>query len=220
MKNLRLTLFTILFLCVVHAVFAQQKVPFADEIAEFKKHDESNPPKKQGNLFIGSSSIRLWDDLEARFPGKTVVKRGVGGSELWQWTAYYTPDLIYPYEPARIFIYAGENDIAGGKSAQDVLKSFTGLYSLIREKLPVAKIYFLSIKPSPSREKYFNEMVKANALVRSFLKNKPAARYIDVSRVILGPDGKPEPSLFKEDMLHMNSLGYDRWQKVLAPLVR
>lgn len=220
MKNIRLALFTILFLVCCHAVFAQQKVPFADEIAAFKKQDQVHPPKVRGNLFIGSSSIRLWDDLEKRFAGKNIVKRGLGGSELWQWADYYAPELIFPYEPARIFIYAGENDIASGKSAQDVLKSFETLFGLIRKKMPVVKVYFLSIKPSPSREKFLAEVTKGNALIRAFLKNKPNARYIDVSTPILGADGKPDAALFKEDMLHMNSKGYDRWEKVLSPLVR
>ena len=46
---------------------AQQDFPFANEIREFKHQDSLNFPAKNGILFIGSSSIRLWSDLEQRF---------------------------------------------------------------------------------------------------------------------------------------------------------
>src|SRR5476651_2039758 len=129
---------------------AQQNFPFANEIREFKHQDSLNFPAKNGILFIGSSSIRLWTDLEQRFPGKPIIRRGVGGSELWQLVDYYTPYILFPYHPRKIFIYAGENDIAGGKTADSVFTNFKVLWSMIHTQLPQANIYFLSIKPSPS----------------------------------------------------------------------
>src|SRR5437588_10316695 len=93
-------------------VHAQQGFPFANEILAFKHHDSISFPPKNGILFIGSSSIRLWSDLEQRFPDKPIIKRGVGGCELWHIVDYYTPYILFPYQPRKIFIYAGENDIA------------------------------------------------------------------------------------------------------------
>src|SRR5476651_1812078 len=135
---------------------AQQGFPFANEIRAFKHQDSISFPPKNGILFIGSSSIRLWSDLEQRFPDKPIIKRGVGGSELWQLVDYYTPYILFPYHPRKIFIYAGENDIAAGKSADFVFDEFRKLWEMIHQKLPDSKIYFMSIKPSPSRAKYFD----------------------------------------------------------------
>jgi len=202
-------------------VYAQKGFPFADEVAAFKHQDSIRFPPKNGTLFIGSSSIRLWDDLEQRFPGKPIIKRGVGGSELWQLVDYYTPYILFPYHPRKIFIYSGENDIAGGKNADFVFEEFQKLYGMIRTKLPEATIYYLSIKMSPSREKYFKEVSVANNLIESYLAGKPNCKFIDVNEPILKTSTSlPDSSLFKADYLHLNSKGYDKWQTVLEPFVK
>jgi len=200
---------------------AQQNFPFANEIGEFKHQDILNFPPKNGILFIGSSSIRLWNDLEQRFAGKPIIKRGVGGCELWQVVDFYTPYILFPYHPRKIFIYAGENDIASGKSSEFVLQEFQKLWQMIHKQLPKAQIYFMSIKPSPSRARYFGEMTNANKLVKDYIADKPKSHFIDLSSVIYKENTSvPDSSLFKPDYLHLNSKGYDRWQRVLKPYVK
>jgi hypothetical protein len=202
-------------------VFAQQGFPFDNEIRAFKHQDSLNFPKPDGILFIGSSSIRKWTDLEQRFPTEPIIRRGVGGCELWQIVDYYTPYILFPYHPHKIFIYAGENDIAAGKSAQFVAENFEKLWGMIHQKLPDADIYFMSIKPSPSRQKWFAEVDKANALIKTWLKGKPRSLYIDVATVIYKPGTMVSDStLFQSDYLHLNSKGYDKWQQVLQRYVK
>jgi len=200
--------------------FAQTGFPFDNEIRDFKRQDSLHFPKPDGILFIGSSSIRKWTDLEQRFPGEPIVRRGVGGSELSQLVKYYTPYILFPYHPRKIFIYAGENDIAFGKSADSVFVNFKALWTMIRAKLPQAKIYFMSIKPSPSRVKYHAEFDKANQDIKNYLSGKPNSLYIDMNSSIYKREtDRPDSSLFEKDYLHLNARGYDRWQKVLQPYV-
>ncbi|SDT54840.1 GDSL-like Lipase/Acylhydrolase family protein [Mucilaginibacter mallensis] len=202
-------------------VFAQQGFPFANEIQAFKHQDSLDFPKKNGILFIGSSSIRKWTDLEQRFANEPIIRRGVGGCELWQIVDYYTPYILFPYQARKIFIYAGENDIAAGKSAQFVADEFTKLWTMINQKSPSSEIYFMSIKPSPSRAKYFTEVDKANVLIKTYLKDKPKSHFINVATVIYkAGTAVPDSSLFQSDYLHLNSKGYDKWQKVLQPYVK
>src|ERR1700749_4179788 len=165
-------------------VFAQTGFPFDNEIRDFKHQDSLHFPKPNGILFIGSSSIRKWTDLEQRFPNEPIVRRGVGGCELSQLVKYYTPYILFPYHPRKIFIYAGENDIAFGKTADSVFANFKTLWSMIRAKLPDAKIYFMSIKPSPSRAKYHAEFDKANEDIKNYLSGKPNSLYIDMNTSI------------------------------------
>jgi hypothetical protein len=200
--------------------FAQGGFPFDNEIRDFKHQDSLNFPKANGILFIGSSSIRLWGDLEQRFPGKPIVRRGVGGCELSQLVKYYTPYILFPYQPRKIFIYAGENDLNAGESPDSVFANLKTLWMMINTDLPDAKIYFLSIKPAPSRISIEQDELKANDLIKNYLQDKPNTTFIDVSSVIYKPGTiEPDPALFREDMLHLNTRGYDRWQKVLEPYV-
>ena len=91
---------------------------------------------------------------------------------------------------------------------------------MIRAKLPDAKIYYMSIKPSPSRVKYHAEFDKANEDIKNYLSGKPNSLYIDMNTSIYKREtNRPDSSLFEKDYLHLNSSGYDRWQKVLEPYV-
>ena len=219
---MKLKLLALLFLtlAVGKGVYAQQGFPFADEIRVFKHQDSLKFPAKNGILFIGSSSIRFWTDLEQRFPDKPIIRRGVGGCQLWQLVDYYTPYILFPYQPRKIFVYAGENDIAAGKSAKFVYEEFQKLWAMIHQQLPKTAIYYMSIKPSPSRAKYTAEMDLANQLISTYIAKQPNGTYIDVSDVIFKKGtAVPDSSLFKPDYLHLNSKGYDKWQKVLEPYV-
>jgi hypothetical protein len=214
--------FLLLFLLAGFSLntFAQSGFPFDNEIRDFKHQDSLAFPKTNGILFIGSSSFRLWDDLEQRFPTKPIIKRGVGGSELSQLVKYYTPYILFPYHPSKIFIYAGENDLNAGETADSVFSNLKRLWAMIHQGLPDAKIYYLSIKPAPSRIAIELNELKANEKIKNFLRDKPNTTFIDVSSVIYKPRTiEPDPSLFRDDMLHLNSKGYDRWQKVLEPYV-
>jgi len=213
----KLLLLTLLF-CA--RALAQQGFPFDNEIRDFKRQDSLNFPKPGGILFIGSSSIKKWTDLQQRFPGKPIISRGVGGSELSQWVKYYTPYVVFPYKPGKIFIYAGENDIAAGKGANAVYQDLINLYGMIREQLPAAVVYFMSIKQSPIRAKYYNEVNLANRLIAGYLKNKPLTYFIDVNTSLLTKRATPDSSLFNSDYLHLNSKGYDKWQQVLESYIK
>lgn len=200
---------------------AQQGLPFANEVMLFERQDSISFPRPGGALFIGSSSIRRWADLEQRFPDVHIIKRGVGGSELWQWVSYYTPYLITPYKAAKVFIYAGENDLAGGKSARYVTEQFIQLWQMIREKNPDAEIFFLAVKQSPSRAKYYNEVLSANKMIKAFIDTKTKTQYVDVATPILkAGTAMPDSALFGPDMLHLNSKGYDKWQSALQSYLK
>jgi hypothetical protein len=210
-----------LTICIGTHLHAQTGFPFDNEIRDFKHQDSLKFPPKNGILFIGSSSIRKWTDLEQRFSNEPIIRRGVGGCELWQIVDYYTPYILFPYQPRKIFIYAGENDIAAGKTGKFVFEEFQKLWEMINKKLPKATIYFMSIKPSPSRAKFIGEVNIANGLIRNYLKNKKNSIFIDVSTVLYTPGSTTvDNSLFEADLLHLNSKGYDKWQQVLEPFVR
>jgi lysophospholipase L1-like esterase len=218
--KLRLLIFFVLT-ATAFTTRAQKGFPFDNEIREFKHQDSLKFPPKNGILFIGSSSIRKWADLGKRFSDKPIIRRGVGGCTLEQLVDYYTPYILFPYQPRKVFIYAGENDIAAGKSGAFVAAQFQKLWAMLASKLPKADIYFMAVKPSPSRAKYFDEVKTANTRIKAFLNGKAKGHYIDVATVILNPTTmQPDSSLFESDLLHLNKTGYDKWQAVLQPYVK
>jgi lysophospholipase L1-like esterase len=196
-------------------VYAQ---PFHDDIVAFKKQDSLSAPPAHPILFVGSSSFTIWKDVQSNFPGRTILNRGFGGSSLPD-VIRYEKDVIFPYQPKQIVIYCGENDIAASDTvtAAMVLKRFQRLFTDIRHTLGDVSVVFVSIKPSPSRQKFQPVVVEANKLIRQYLKKDKHAAFVNIYDAMLGKDGLPMKELFREDMLHMNSKGYAIWQKILDP---
>ena len=217
-KNFRLTIAFILMLLVCKNVHAQQTPPFYDEIQQFKRLDSAHFPQKNAILFVGSSSIRKWQDVQEYFPDVKVINRGFGGSELSD-AIRYANDIIIPYHPRQIVIYSGENDLAYSDTITPaiVLRRFETLFTIIRSALPMVPIVYISIKPSPSRQKLMPEMVEANRLIKNYLQSKKKAVFVDVYHKMLSANGKPMPDIFVEDNLHMNAKGYHIWQKAIRP---
>lgn len=197
---------------------AREARPFEDEIAKFEAADRANPPRKGGVLFVGSSSIRLWPNLERDFPDVGVLQRGFGGSELSQ-VVYYAPRIVLPYCPRRIVLYAGDNDLADGRTPEQILDDYEEFVAIVHRAMPKTRIAFVSIKPSRSRWALADKMRATNGMVRAFTATDSLLTYIDVFTPMLGTNGQPQDELLAPDMLHLNGRGYALWRRLLTPFV-
>ena len=216
MKKVLLASLAIIILFLSSCASAQ---PFADEIAAFKKEDSTHKlPAVQPILFVGSSSIRKWENLRESFPGFPVLNRGFGGSTLTD-VIRYANEVIFPYNPKQVVIYCGENDLASSETvtSQMVFKRFITLFGLIRKRLPNTSIEFISIKPSPSRVNIQAKVVEANRLIKGFIKKQLKCDFIDIYYPMLNADGSMQKELYLADDLHMTAEGYSIWQKIIAP---
>ena len=184
------------------------------EIRTFESADKTNPPPPDAVLFVGSSSIRLWKTLAQDFREYHVINRGFGGSEIADSVAF-AERIVIPCRPKTIVLYAGDNDLAAGKSPQHVFAGFKAFVQKIQAALPGTRIAFLSIKPSPSRWHLAGEIKTANRMIGDFCRRKKRLIYIDVFHPMLGPDGKPRAELFVEDRLHLNPKGYALWTRII-----
>lgn len=213
MKNLKLIA---LLLFVFAAAQAQQKDAFYKEIQNFKKQDSIKLPPKNAVLFIGSSTFTKWTDVQTYFPDHTIINRGFGGSSLPN-VINYIADIVYPYYPKQVVIYCGENDFAAGVSAAVVVDRVKQLFGLIRQKYPKAQLTFISIKPSPSREKYWPLMMDANKKIVEIIAKMKRASYINTYDAMFDLEGKIMTDIFLSDKLHMNAKGYAIWAKIMEP---
>jgi len=187
-------------------------------IAAFEKQDERKPPPKHAIFFAGSSSIRLWDVAKS-FPDLDVVNRGFGGSQIADST-HFAPRILLPHEPRAIVLYAGDNDLAAGKTPEQVADDFRAFVRVVHDKLPRTHILFLSIKPSIKRWSLWDKIQKANALVEAACKGDERLTYVDITKAMRGDDGKPRAELFVADGLHLNAKGYELWASILRPYLK
>jgi lysophospholipase L1-like esterase len=188
---------------------------FEGEIEKFENADRDNPPPEGGIVFVGSSSIRLWD-LKKYFPDLPAINRGFGGSEAAD-ALRYVERIVIKYKPRLIVYYEGDNDLKNKKTPEQILKEFEAFVNQVHDGLPETKILFLSVKPSPARWELYAQQHKTNELVKEFAAKDPLVEYVDVGSVLMSKDGKPDAAFFGSDGLHLNADGYQVWTEALKP---
>jgi lysophospholipase L1-like esterase len=202
--------------CWPHLIAAEDAfAKWEPEIQKFEAADRAQIPPKNAILFVGSSSIRFWTNLVESFPRKKIIQRGFGGSTMAD-ALHFADRIILPYEPKEIVVYEGDNDLAAGKEPKVVAAEFRELVRKIHAKLPKTKVWFISVKPSPSRAKLEPKALALNSEIEWWIRGQKRVGYIDVWTPMLGADGKPRPEIFREDKLHMNAAGYEIWKKVIG----
>ncbi|MDI1297214.1 MAG: GDSL-type esterase/lipase family protein [bacterium] len=187
---------------------ADPSFPFSNEIDAFAKANEAGPAIPDATLFLGSSSIRLWD-IAGSFADIGTINRGFGGATTPDVLHYY-PRLLPRTTPRSIIVYVGENDLAAGATPAQVSRDVLTLLRRLRTDYPRAHIACLSLKPSPIRWTLWPKLSAVNQTIAA-RANAIKFDYVDVGSALLAKDGLPDASLFRADGLHMNARGYQRW---------
>ena len=199
-------------------LYGQRALPFSDEVKEIQQRmDTIWDQSKPSILFTGSSSVRLWKDLQARFPENQVLNTGFGGSQTSD-LANFLNELILDYNPSKVFIYEGDNDIFAKKRPKKIVETFRSVLDTLQQQRPDMKIVLISAKPSISRWKFRSRYRRLNKKLKALALGRPAVSYADVWSVMLDRR-KLKKDLFIEDGLHMNSKGYDLWEMALKDFV-
>lgn len=197
---------------------AQDPERFQETIQEFIELDEMNPSPENSLLFVGSSSIRMWDTLDAAFPDYHVINRGFGGSHFSD-AIHWFDALFIPHNPAVIFIYEGDNDTASGKSAEMILADAKTLVELVRDRFENTPVVLISPKPAPARWHLKSNYEQTNAALEAYCENTRGLHFADVWTHSLNFEGEPIAESFREDEIHMNAIGYVIWRNTLQDVL-
>ena len=191
---------------------------YAETIQKFLAGDKLAKPKKGLILFVGSSSIRLWNTLADDMSPMQVINRGFGGAYI-RHINYHFDDVVSRYKPRAVVFFCGTNDIAGLHSPESVFADFLRFYAMSREALPQTKIFVIGIKPTVSRAYLRKEEQDFNARIASLAGTEKGLFYIDIWDSMLNSDGSANPALFIEDGLHLNAAGYALWKRLTKPIL-
>ncbi len=197
---------------------------FQHEIDAWVEQDTVALPPEDAVLFIGSSSIRMWKTLHEDFPQYDVIQRGFGGSTFAD-ANLFIDQIVLPYHPAAVVVFEGSNDIASGKTGEQVFEDYKTFVGLIRDgqksQSDPPPILFIGITPTQSRWEHWPEMLIANELIRQYAQEHGGLYYIDTVTRILAtaaePGGPPSPELFRSDLLHLSPKGYALWVEIITP---
>jgi len=223
--------FAIVNLATNDKVYAQNLERFQNEVdaieeryAQYGKksgHTYTNTTSSDQTIavFTGSSSVRLWASLSEDFPELTILNTGFGGSTYAE-LFHYRHELIGQYTPDMVIIYEGDNDVTGSDTVDEIFDKAQELYSYLAQELPETKVFILAAKPSPLRWNLKPLYDALNTHFADFALENDQFTYINIWNPMLGENGKPLPSIFLPDSLHMNKAGYLIWKQTIAPFLQ
>lgn len=196
-----------------------QEVPFQNEVKSLTKQIDQAGWEPNSFVFTGSSSVRLWKNLQEEFPAIPIINTGFGGSQTSD-LLIHLDELVIRYSPEKVFIYEGDNDLNAGKEAAQIMKDIDLLVSRIHQKLPETNIVLISAKPSPSRWQLKTSYTVLNDLMRQYATTHNQVNFMNVWNVMLDKSGRPISEIFIADSLHMNAKGYAIWNKSVIPFMK
>ena len=173
-------------------------------------------------LFIGSSSIRLWDSISQDMRPYNCVKRGYGGAHYYD-LIHFVDRLVKGHQNTAGVVVFVANDITGKQtkmhndlSPVEVKRLFVNISKKIKTRLGAqTPIFVIETTPTPKRWKAWPKIAKANDRIKAFTKKKDNLHYIATRDFFLDEMGLPDKEFFKVDQLHLNRKGYRLWSEII-----
>ena len=185
---------------------------FGQEIKKLILKKDKLLSKKNLIVFYGSSSFRLWSNLNEDFKSYNVLNYGFGGAFIEDCIRYFDR-LFSNINPIAFVLYVGGNDLSLEYSNRKINSLFKILLTKIKSQFPNTKIICVSIKPSYHRIEKFKKIKKLNTIMKEELMKNGKNSYVDIFRLFLNKDEKIIKSYFVKDNLHLSKKGYEVWKK-------
>lgn len=202
----------------ISAVAGAQTTDFESAIATFERKDIKYPPPPGAIVVVGSSTIRYWTNVRNDLAPLETIPRGFGGSTADD-LDYYLDRIVLPYAPRAVAIYEGDHDLQLGMTKEFILERYTSVVQRIGAAYPSARIYMISVKPSPKFFSLWPTALELNQMLGDLCAQTPNCTYVDAASYFLLPNGKPNTAYYRGDRVHFNDAGYAVWVGILRPVL-
>lgn len=189
---------------------------WTDDIVALEGRDQTETHGDDSILFIGSSSIRRWDDIAVDMAPYPVIQRGYGGAR-YSDLAIFASRLIHPHLYRALVVFVA-NDIDGkpnDPSVEQVAGWVRHIVDVSRQHQPDSPVLLIEVTPTRKRWEQWAEIRKVNAAIREIALSTPMTFHIATAEHYLDPRGMPREDLFVDDGLHLNEAGYAIWSDLI-----
>lgn len=202
----------------------------ADMRYDLDKHANGNPKgwsgrvngfeaswKNEGNpesttLFIGDSffDTGFWKSFYGDYAGYDALCWGIGSTTTYTWETI-TDKLLYKLSPKNIVMHCGTNSVYDlGQSADSVTSSLERTFTLMHDRMPDTKMYWLNIpKRYPGEAEKEAIAEETNARFAAWAEGRTWLKVIDLR-------SKLKIDKVLQDGLHPNADGYEVIIKAVA----
>jgi lysophospholipase L1-like esterase len=190
-----------------------QTTPFEAEVRQISTEIRSAGWFRGSTVFTGSSTIRLWKTIREDLGEETLINTGFGGSKASDLETHLFP-LVIQFEPKRVFIYEGDNDLWANVEVASILTSLDHIVTRLHLIDPEMEIFLIGAKPSPSRWEKRASYLIFNQKLSEYCLAKEKVEYVDTWNALTDSAGNPRPELYLQDQLHLNEQGYKIWTEI------
>lgn len=180
---------------------------FKAEIELLKQKSQVKQNQKDLIVFYGSSTIRLWSNLERDFPKHNILNLGFGGAFIHSMVSHFET-LFTGLSPKAIFLYLGGNDLNLELSNEGIITQSKALIEAIHQRFPQTKIYHISIKPSLERQEHLHSIQAINHAMHHLTKECAYLTQIGLFEALLDQNQNIRKDVLLQDGLHLNPEGY------------
>lgn len=171
-------------------------------------------------LFLGDSITKGWagagKEVWARsYAPLNALNIGIGGDTTRQTLWRIEHEALAELKPKVVVLMIGVNNIfTGTGDDEEIARGVEEVVKQLRARLPASKILLAGILPlgneaQSARAAHINKTIAG-------LASGPV-RFLDLTSVFTGPDGKVKPELYTADLVHLSAAGYEAWDAVLHP---
>ena len=187
--------------------------------------NKTNVINQNENIVFVGDSIFDYYPTEKIFSDLPIVNSGVEGNK--------TTDIlnnmekrIYRYNPTKVFIQIGTNDIEWEDSDElneEVYQNIVKIADGIKKNRSQSEIYIISIFPVHNgmpgvNERHISEIKSINAKLKKYCAITEGVDYIDAFSQLTDSEGMLDLD-YTDDGLHPNGLGYAKITEILMKYI-
>jgi lysophospholipase L1-like esterase len=191
---------------------------WSQDVERLRLLDDSETYPDNAVLFIGSSSIRLWDNIQEDLAPIVPIRRGFGGAKSVD-LAVFASELVQAHRYSALVVFVA-NDIAGeaGKVDQDpenVVAWLKEVWWVSLQHQPKAPLLLIEITPTASRRHVWKQQRELNHRLRNWTLQEPNVYFLPTAEYFLDAQDEVRNELFVEDRLHLSRAGYRVWGSLI-----
>ncbi|MHA7817786.1 MAG: GDSL-type esterase/lipase family protein [Pseudohaliea sp.] len=194
---------------------------WADEMQTIIREDETLTLPENPVLVVGGRRVALWHDLPGMLAPHPTLLRGLGDATIEDITHYYAR-LIGYYRPDILVLLPSYADLhlRDDKRPGELVAAIRDLVDLNAQHLATAMVYVIAPLKMPLHPGDDERIEAMSQALAAWAADKSGVAVIDANGLLAGPDGRPNPALYRGDGINLNEAGYLRLAMALREALR
>lgn len=181
-------------------------------------------PVRSGDIVFLGNSLTDGCEWAELFDNRHIKNRGISGDRA-DWMLRRIDTLLAGH-PKKLFLLIGTNDLAAGRTPQQIVDDIRRLVERFRTESRWTKIYIQSLLPVNGRVSdrfkrhyaHAAEIVETNRLLEALCAEEEIF-YLDIHSALADENGDLDQA-YTNDGLHLTGAGYMVWRDKIKPYVK